>query len=112
VAPTHAFSVAKGCSTVCRRSRDASGVLSRRRCIASSTCSCSQRVMRRKSAGVHCPCSGHFGQAEAQYLWELEPAFNGSEPPDSPLAGRAAVFVSFGVVHEVTLVKASLGSAA
>ena len=35
VAPIHALIVPNGCSTVCRRSRDASGVRSSRRCMAS-----------------------------------------------------------------------------
>src|SRR5206468_11849180 len=48
------FECAEGCSTVCRRSRDASGVRSNRSCIASKTRSCSQRAMRRYWLVVHC----------------------------------------------------------
>ena len=73
VEPIHALSVPKGCSTVCRRSRDASGVLSKRFCIASRTRSCSQRAMRRYWLVVHCALIGHFGHAEDQYLCKVMP---------------------------------------
>src|SRR5436309_476101 len=42
-----AFIVPNGCSTVPRRCRMAWGLLSRRLCTSSITCSCSQRVIRR-----------------------------------------------------------------
>lgn len=73
VAPIHALSVPKGCSTVCRRRRDACGVRPRRFCIASSTCSFSQREIRRYSPLVHRALMGHFGQAEDQYLCSVKP---------------------------------------
>jgi hypothetical protein len=53
VAPIRAFIVPKGCSTVSRRTRIACGFWSRRRCAASSTCSCSHRVIRRSLPVVH-----------------------------------------------------------
>ena len=39
-----------------------------RACIASNTCSCSQRAMRRYSPLVHCDLIGHLGHADDQYL--------------------------------------------
>lgn len=45
--------VPKGCSTVSRRWRMASGSSSSLRRTASSTCSCSQRLIRRSLASVH-----------------------------------------------------------
>ena len=53
VAPIRIFSVPNGCSTVSRRIRIASGFLSSRVCTASTTCSCSHRVMRRCGPFVH-----------------------------------------------------------
>ena len=47
VAPIHALSVPKTCSTVCRRRVMAFGVRSSRSCMASRTDSCSQREIRR-----------------------------------------------------------------
>ena len=69
----HALSVPKGCSAVCRRSREASGVRSRRRCMSSNTCSCSQRAMRRYLLGVQRDFIEQRGQAELQYLWIVRP---------------------------------------
>jgi hypothetical protein len=43
VAPTRAFIVPNGCSTVSRRWRMACGFASRRSCTASSRCSCTHR---------------------------------------------------------------------
>jgi hypothetical protein len=65
----HALRVPKGCSTVWRLIREAFGVRSSRFCIASSTSSCSQRVMRRYWLVVHCALIAHLKQAEVQYLW-------------------------------------------
>src|ERR1022692_425133 len=73
VAPIQALSVPKGCSTVCRRMRDALGVRFKRLCIASSTFSCSHRAMRRLSLVVHWDLIGHRGQADDQYLLILSP---------------------------------------
>jgi hypothetical protein len=42
------------CSTVRCRNREACGAPSRRACTTSNTSSCSQRLMRRYGAGVHC----------------------------------------------------------
>src|SRR5882757_5956920 len=53
VAPIRIFSVPNGCSTVSRRVRIASGFLSRRACTASTTYSCSHRLMRRCAPFVH-----------------------------------------------------------
>src|SRR6185436_9736248 len=47
VAPIRIFIVPKGCSTVSRRVRIASGFLSSLACTASTTSSCSHRVIRR-----------------------------------------------------------------
>ena len=68
VAPIHAFSVPNGCSTVQRRNIASSGRSSRRRCIRSSTSSCSQRLMRRFLLVVHFGFNAHDGHAEVQYL--------------------------------------------
>jgi predicted amidohydrolase YtcJ len=61
-----ALIVAKGCSTVSRRWRMAFGFSSSRRCTASRTCSCSQRVIRRCWAGVQSLLIGQLGQAFVQ----------------------------------------------
>lgn len=54
VGRTHtALIVPKGCSTVSRRVRMASGLESSRLWTSSTTCSCSQPVMRRPFDGVH-----------------------------------------------------------
>lgn len=52
VAPSQDLSVAKRCSTVSLRIRATVGDRSSRFCMASITCSCSQRVIRRYSLGV------------------------------------------------------------
>src|ERR1700730_18102771 len=74
VAPIHALRVPKGCSTVCRRIRDARGVRFNRLCIASITSSCSHLLIRRYSPVVHWDLSGHRGQADVQYLCMINPS--------------------------------------
>jgi YCII-related domain len=61
VAPIQALSVPKVCSTVCLRTRMASGVRSRRSCIFSRIPSCSQRAMRRYSPSTRLfKCQRHW----------------------------------------------------
>ena len=58
--------VTGGPYTISRRVRMAFGFLSRRSCAASSTCSCSQRLMRRCVVGVHFDLSGQCRHAFVQ----------------------------------------------
>jgi hypothetical protein len=60
--------VPNGCSTVQRRNIANSGRSSRRRCMRSSTSSCSQRPMRRYLPVAHFDFSAHDGHADVQYL--------------------------------------------
>lgn len=66
VAPIQALSVPKGCSTVCRLRRIISGFQSRRDCAASSTSSCSQRLIRRCLPVVHFSFMAQLAHAELQ----------------------------------------------
>ena len=66
VAPIRIFSVPNGCSTVSRRVRIASGFLSSLSCTASTTSSCSHRVIRRCGPFVHLALSGQVRHAFVQ----------------------------------------------
>ena len=66
VDPIQDLMVPKGCSTVWRRMRIASGVWSKRRCTVSRTSSCSQRDIRRHPLGVHCALTAQVLQLELQ----------------------------------------------
>src|SRR6516164_7477213 len=70
-APIRILSVPNGCSTVSRRRRMACGFPSRRCCTASSTFSCSHRLMRRSGPVVHLDLREQLGHAVVQCLCRI-----------------------------------------
>ena len=107
VAPMRALSVPKGCSAVPRRARMASGFSSSRRCTASSTCSCSQRVMRRCGPVVHCRFRGRTNRPWSNNGAEFFPFF-ACIAIGQLLAGRTTIDIVTGKIHEVLFAKAGL----
>jgi hypothetical protein len=71
--PIQSLIVPRTCSTMLRRARMASGISSRRRCMASITASCSQRVMRRCLLGVHLAFIAQTPQLLDQYRLSVSP---------------------------------------
>lgn len=74
VAPIHALSVPKGCSTVLRRTFAASGRLISRLCICSSRSSCSHRLMKRYLPSVPRDFNEQVGHDDDQYLPNTMPS--------------------------------------
>src|SRR6516225_3418998 len=106
--PIQSLIVPKTCSTMLRRTRMALGISSRRRCMASITASCSQRVMRRCLLGVHMVFIAQAA-VTGPVSAERQPVLDSGVAPDQLFAGRAAVGVGFGLINEVLLSEAPVG---